>query len=246
MTQTRHDRLIATRRSQLIPRLSLFNEVYAEWRRHAGPQAIVPHAVDLSYRPEIINMIAGPNSGELTKSSFNTFDVRAWIHEWRFRCDEALKEHLKTLNEKAARSADADPFKNELELASTVFICTACTRDTVPRAPLHYPEVLTHSCLNSPVRALEELAACDDEWEYVVAAVNQCNSWSCEPLVLREMRNWACDIVEACGMDPMSTTKAQMDQLDVRLMCKTCVRNKAAFCPIYAREVFSWRAAVRP
>ena len=45
-------------------------------------------------------------------------------------------------------------------------------------------------------------------------------------------------VVECCGLDPDTTTAQEMDELDARLECKTCL-------DVATRYVMSWRAAVR-
>ncbi|KAF7799515.1 hypothetical protein EIP86_010752 [Pleurotus ostreatoroseus] len=254
LEEVRNFRYISERREGLVARLLLFNQFYAAWRRAQKPGAILPQALHLARRPEIRNIVAGPDCPELTVASFTIFDIRSWAHEWYLTCTASLRTHfqkrLKVLSENPFQPFTISPFvKHELELATTVWICSACTYGAAPKAPLHYPEVLTHSCLSRkiPAKTLEKLLRVEDEWEYAVAAVNGYSGWSPEPLVLWGGRDWASDVVRACGQDPSSATKAAMDKLNVRLMCKNCAQEqkKAVGDKICTREVFTWRAAIR-
>ena len=61
LEEVRHFRYISERREGLVARLLLFNQFYAEWRRAQKPGAILPQALHLARRPEIRNIVAGPD-----------------------------------------------------------------------------------------------------------------------------------------------------------------------------------------
>jgi hypothetical protein len=140
--------------------------------------------------------------------------------------------------------------RQHMKLASTVYRCTNCcsrsltdwTNSSSPQAPnfnpLWFPRVLGHRCLTMP-------SDFDVAGKYLTRLGLlhwYCERWSCE---LIEIDDEASEVAEtviwACGMDPRHALAADMDDLDARLECLTCLDP---FEENPSHYVFGWRSAV--
>jgi hypothetical protein len=150
-----------------------------------------------------------------------------------------------------------------IRLACTVFSCIPCkaTRrfdDDHPRLdflsdsssdlpiwrplrtrPLWFPRVLGHRCLTKQRRR----GSTDSTTRLYMLGCHR-QRWSCDSTI--ELDQEACEaavaIVEACWMDPSIATVDDMDQLDERLECLTCL---VPGVEDQFHRIFGWRSAVR-
>ncbi|KAL4070439.1 hypothetical protein J3A83DRAFT_4243270 [Scleroderma citrinum] len=152
-----------------------------------------------------------------------------------------------------------------LSLATTVFCCKTCnpsstdfydwseeyesllsgmlSQPSMSRSPLFYPEVLGHRCLTKKRGYRDDIPGDVTKQLYYPAGFR--TKWSCIPLQIDDTaKNIASKIVEACGLDPLTTTTVQMDTLNPKLACLECVTWDIGYGNQCQTPVFGWRAAV--
>lgn len=217
----REERLVRDRKRLLLDRLPLFHEVVKTYRMSVPPDAIAIDVADFFYHPEILNFI------------INTPDISgpADLDPIRPRLPEIAQELQVQLTDQllALISADAeakyvfDP-ATVLDLATTTFACATCLRkasyqSASPPDVIRYPRVLAHEC------------AVRIEWPksevvdfYMLEKVTYRTSWNRLGLINFDMESRAilADVVEMCGLDPATTTAAEMDAADPIIECLAC------------------------
>ncbi|EPQ54501.1 hypothetical protein GLOTRDRAFT_139079 [Gloeophyllum trabeum ATCC 11539] len=165
-----------------------------------------------------------------------------FVEDWRNKAKDELLPKL----------MGGIPFRctqAQLELAVAVFRCTevphvhfkkqyhcnmAAKGSGWPKEDeqdrIWYPQMLHHKCNTVTGVGLRELPAVKDdpllvlgdgEYGYTCGAKRQ--TWSCKKLVFDEKASKVVvNILVACGMDPRTTTVAELDKEDPRLVCLKC------------------------
>ena len=161
---------------------------------------------------------------------------------------------------------------SKLELATTVFRCDSCSSKFGPddfsfslfyddddviaqhNVLLFYPQVCGHRCLTR----------CQFSWMDPFQQVNDYSidlvdgffdrrvPWNERPLAVdHDASRVAKDIVVLLGLDPSTATTNDLDQLQHRLICHTCVKYPSNDRPEHLKTdtltpvpVLTWRAAV--
>ena len=139
-----------------------------------------------------------------------------------------------------------------LKLATTVFECPEYHCHHI----LFYPQVLGHTCLTRTKNRREVI---DDTLASTTAARRLVDHsviipdapnygrygetqyrciWRARLILRDHARAIAEDLVRLAGLDPTTATVDDMDQLDLRFVCRTCANH----CIV---TLFTWRAAVR-
>ena len=168
---------------------------------------------------------------------------------------------------KAKAESEDDDLAEVLSLATTVFRCKSCTpssfpffdddpwsdilfpgmlspRSPVSRSPLFYPNVMGHRCLTKQRGYSPDYIFADPTIQ-LHHSTNIRMKWSCGPLQLDDTaKEVVSKIVKTCGLDPLSTTTAQMDLLDPMVACLECVTWDREIHDLCQAQVFTWRAAV--
>ena len=130
----------------------------------------------------------------------------------------------------------SDHGENVLDLAqhygSTSFDCTACRRKN-----MQFPAVIAHECLRVRYWRCREDSDAAYFYEDVVLNAWNCRTWSSRNLAVSRASDRAMKIIQACGLDPMKTSRLTLQELDPRICCKTCSRSGVWL-------VMSWRTAV--
>jgi len=164
---------------------------------------------------------------------------------------------------KAVEPCDAD-LTEALSLATTVFRCKACSlsplaffdegpwgdswfsgvRSNAPRSPLFYPNVMGHRCLTKQRQYGSDYLFADSTIQ-LSSPPSLRTKWSCVPLQLDNVaKDIVSKVVEACSLDPLTTTTVQMDFLNPKLACLECVTWDPEIQDLCQASVFTWRAAV--
>lgn len=163
--------------------------------------------------------------------------------------------------------SDTEDVDEERVLATTVFKCPNCTSifisegdidytyvrddpDIGPHLlnisrPLFFPKVLGHSCLTkrNVCTDITRRRKSDDISKSMEYLGTVRRKWSCRELLLdKSTGNIVKRIVEACMLDPKTTTACEMDTLDPRLACLSCADIKDA--DSLDADTFGWRSAV--
>jgi hypothetical protein len=109
---------------------------------------------------------------------------------------------------------------------------------------LFYPNVLGHRCLTKledPELTLESRR----DPAVVLGSSHYRQKWTCEWLGLDERAGRiVASLIKAAGLDPATTTAADMDELDARFACLLCPKL-ADFVGQAVVWAFGWRFAVR-
>lgn len=217
-----------------------------EWWMHQPHRATLPRAMELMRRPEV-RAITEQNCAVLVNRDALAPLVAhfpAWVAEWRAEKEEVLLALVRATPQFAGVPADVDP----LALACLAFDCKACHADALSTQviPPLYPSLLDHECLYAAVSTDDANARPDPFdaallWAMYEPSTDMCRErWSSETLRVGVWHSRAVEIIEACGQDPYTTTREEMDGLGVRLWCEGCNEVfKGA-----RRQVMSWRDCV--
>ncbi|KIJ66489.1 hypothetical protein HYDPIDRAFT_129407 [Hydnomerulius pinastri MD-312] len=110
--------------------------------------------------------------------------------------------------------------------------------------PLFYPKVMGHRCLTKQ-RGFNWDHPGSDPTRQLDYPMGTRTKWMPQPLQLDEKAGKVvANIVTTCGLDPATTTTAQMDELDPQLACLDCLQWSDEELDEADASVFSWRAAV--
>jgi hypothetical protein len=121
--------------------------------------------------------------------------------------------------------------------------------------PLFYPQVLGHRCLTMPETDDYTAYSSNDQSVRLNVDVSPFANW----YSLHSRQSWDClclavdaksgqrvaKIVEACGLDPATTTADDMDLVDARLGCPNCLEWRHLGSNTARITSFGWREAVR-
>lgn len=228
MQTVRDLRLRRELRERLDRRWSIFLRVgpklhHIYLKAHPELWAYGLNVADLAHTPEVIEIMAAPDSTEVDERTFEGLlpKMEAIVEGWRSRTCEALRNMVRA---KTEYPEGVEP----LGLATTIFACGTCAQSY-----LAFLDILTHPCQRPKYLPGE------DPLRYHGAALKpQTHRLGDEnvgfplALSLREYKRSeeAWHVVQLCGKDPMRTTVGEMDELGVRL-----VQNNA---------IMTWRAAV--
>ncbi|KAK0476783.1 hypothetical protein IW261DRAFT_1490057 [Armillaria novae-zelandiae] len=166
-------------------------------------------------------------------------------NEWRSSLDSQLLARL--LNPGGIDSTEL------LSLAQNVLLCSTCN------TPQFYPQVLTHRCLTevSAERSKSDNCAKYDPTlgikpQFCSYPDRYRQSWSAEGLLLDEqLSKIVKDIIRVLGLDPNTTTAADLDDLKMYFRClicrSVCANNKrfiTADDEDHIFRLFGWRRYV--
>ena len=233
--------------------------------------SVMPEPYDFFQFPAIKVVIDQPADVDVDESSFTDIIplLPDMVDEWRVDINTKLAECVKKYKKGGERtqsmdSNEDDERKNDhddvvaerMKLATTVFNCHLCDMDDLsddesesdPRVlepnffkALFYPNVLGHRCLTKP----EDPGFTFDSRRDLTGPFHFRQKWTCEWLGLDERAGRiVASLIEASGLDPATTTAADMDELDARFACLLCAKmaDLIGHAVVWA---FGWRFAVR-
>lgn len=162
--------------------------------------------------------------------------AREYILEWQ----KTIRRELASLLPNYKSDDDDEAIHAKLKLATSVFHCNAGRNCRGEGRTLAYPDILFHPCFtlvtpgNGPSskdpRGIANQKAC---------LMMGGSPWNCNGRVQVHPRQYVVNkVLLCCGKDPRSTTAAEMDEHDFRLLCLECaVRDRVI-------TFMSWRRAV--
>lgn len=214
--------------------------LYTEWWRMQPDKVVLPRAVDIVCRPDMLALIRAPVEQEV---DFEPFVERFpdWAQEWRKSCDDELRKIILNSPEFEGKIlSGVDP----LSLAVVIFTCTQCPG----RLSSLYPHVLGHSCTHEIVRLREDLGLEHEDLVTLSIVQDPIRSdlgfrpWSAKHFKMGVWHQQAVDIIELCGQDPETVTQEEMDALPARIWCEEC---ESSTYDGKTRAVFKWKDVVR-
>ncbi|KIJ57846.1 hypothetical protein HYDPIDRAFT_48423, partial [Hydnomerulius pinastri MD-312] len=210
------------------PRRKVLVGLYNEYvRKPAPPGAAVdmlPHVADLATFPPFDDIIKAPKGTSVGAESFQAAfaQLPSLVQGWR----DDIEAQLGALVVTPRESVDADSPtpgytgpkpSDRLKLASAVFSKEGGVIDMFPDVILPF---YSHSLFNARcVHTNEETV------ESITADALGALPWSLTnphgvPIV--QLFTPAADVVRACGLDPRTATREDMDARNARLICKDC------------------------
>lgn len=238
--ESKQNRIYEEREDVLTIRVQEFYQVYQGWWRRQPNKNVLPRVIDIicrdRYVADFVRLDDDPNEYHGAVSSFSRDAV-----EWRIDREEVLRHLVTGSSSFQGRIQDGvDP----LNLAAVAFSCTVC--EPKHKQPPLYPSILTHGCCYNHPSAFSQLRAVlgnDAQLCHVVSIrTGGASPWSAHTLHLGLWYKRAVAIIKACGQDPTTVTRLEMDALPVRLWC-TCCSEHYSLGDI--RQVMTWRDAVR-
>ncbi|TCD62300.1 hypothetical protein EIP91_007096 [Steccherinum ochraceum] len=231
MKECKTNRLTMVKRRQIKERLTILANILREHfpAMRTTLSDFQPDFVDFAAMPEIRRIADAPSSKMITAEDFAPIKEKLleMVDDWesciRMQLCQAVTSPAYALSTKRPL---------EIQLASTLFDCTSCSR-----RGMHYPGVLAHECTRS--RYYRGLDTKDSAYLYFDTAYSMSNirPWSCSSIVRSPLSDRAKILIEACGEDP-DQVRPMDDNLEAaRLCCKTCSREDV-------KLVMSWRAAL--
>lgn len=158
-----------------------------------------------------------------------------YILEWH----RTVRRELASLLPGYKADDDDEAIHAQLRLATSVFHCNAGRNCRGEGRALAYPEILFHPCFtlvspgNGP-SAKDPRGIANHK-----AGLMMGGFWNCNGRVQVHPRQYAVNkVLSSCGKDPRSTTAAEMDKQDPRLVCVECTTRDSEIA------LMSWRRAV--
>ena len=146
----------------------------------------------------------------------------------------------------ADSSSDTDSTSSEDDLFDPWGFGLGPRRQRLRSNPLFYPKVLGHHCLTKQHGFSWDNSSGDPTKQFDYPMGNR-TRWACNLLQVDEKAGkMAANVVTSCGLDPKTTTAAEMDQLDNELACLECLDWSDEELDQADAPVFGWRAAVSP
>lgn len=218
------------------------------------PESLVPGAADFWNFPVVSVLINAPGDESSILPFKNTAEqIPTFIESWRRVCIQDIIHLLLYLS--LPYPVDHPAKIQQIQLAVAVFTCSKnlCHNDAAKDSEAHqymyYPEYLHHRCNRIRARNYSD----EDEEElakalgvgyhrYPDAVIRQ--KWSCKHLHYDEKASGVIkNILQACGWDWKTTTAADMDRRDPRLVCLKCSFNRRCDGE-RIMMVRGWRSAV--
>ncbi|KAH7889560.1 hypothetical protein F5I97DRAFT_1801888 [Phlebopus sp. FC_14] len=203
------------------------------------PYLPLPPTSSIGFSPPIDSVIRQP--GHVPPEN-----LLAQLHRgFEPACDYILQWHRGVRRELASLlpdyklDDDDEKLHTRLNLAISVFRCTASKRCQLEARVLTYPEMLSHPCFSHPLfsrRPKDPLGHANRQACIAMGGP----SWNWQGLVRpHHKREAVVNIVTCCGKDPKITTIADMDVEDPRVMCMLCLNSGVII-------FMNWRVAVSP
>ncbi|KZT28747.1 hypothetical protein NEOLEDRAFT_1057588 [Neolentinus lepideus HHB14362 ss-1] len=226
------ERLEEARLEVMFSRDALAAKLYKDWLATQALTEPFPSVADICLMKEFNDVIVRPADQPVKKKDFNPAiaTLPQFVEEWRAKAKLELCKVLPALPEDHPNRDNAWKDPQRLDLATTIFGC-GCFNT------VSYPRVLFHRCLTS--FGMSDCKVTDD----LTARFERLN---CVPWGYRDKQRCAVPasrftrtLVQACGLDPETTTKIDMDELDPKFMCLECAPTAGGW-----RRVMAWNNVV--
>lgn len=231
MEDVRTKRVERQRTDVIIERQNVVLPLLLAFRQTRESHIKVPVDADIVCMPPFATIIESDSDDDVTPESFGDAmaQLQTWCNKWWIDQDAFFYSLL------PPTTSDYD---HRLELATTLFKCVGCAK------PISYPRILAHECMTNldwlhvdkNLMGVESLR----RFESLGSLPYNYGGYWCE--YHHKAAEISAGIVEACGMDPKTTTLSDMDEKPVRFadQCKHELFRKEKY-----RNFMSWRAAVR-
>lgn len=242
--QTR--RLLVAKDTLLRNRLAIFKEVFQERLKTLSPAGPLPTPRQFFELPRIRDLILNTSpetdmTADIFRSEMDDFGELA--EEWRTRISTKLVELIKN---SCGHDVNGETI---LELATTVFICTRCGKHF---EHMSYPRALSHACNVAPYAAmgypyqvqsaseLQSMTPEEQTEDFALRSVLQEGRWNFHKhlTVEADITKLLGEVVELCGFNRQTTTRAHMDAANPIIECLSC-HNEGE-----GRAVMSWWTVV--
>ena len=237
LKKIRRERLEVEQFARLRKRANVVVALLGDYALERPVNEVIPGPADVCDMDEFKTVIEDtPDDVEVTQESFKQAMERLpqLITEWRSAKDAELVRIMSASASTPTESQvkESQPANNRalLELATTFFHCKSCS------AMMSYPRILVHNCthvyswrhreLNDPRSSLWGILA-DAPWNLGGLVVG----------VKEGAKESGSLVVKSCGLDPDTTSTQEMDNLDARFECESCVSPSG-------RLTMEWRMAV--
>lgn len=164
------------------------------------------------------------------------FPACEYILDWH----KTIRRELASLLPDYRAEDDDEAVHARLKLATSIFQCNAGLNCRGKGRTLAYPEILFHPCFTL-VRPGDGPSPKDPRGiaKQKAGFMMGGNPWSCSGRVQVHPRQYVVEkTLLCCGKDPRSTTAAEMDEQDPRLVCQDCAARDRVMISM------SWRRAV--
>lgn len=231
-------RLAAAADALMRKRLPVYKDVFKQCLSTLSPTEPHPTPRQLFTAPLIYDLIVKtPATRELVADDFQPLadNFAALVDDWRARVSSNLRDMLK-------EAYEPDPIADEdtvLDLATSFFICGKCTSSM---EPISYPRVLSHNCNCSTWYGDSSgMTAAEEAEDIALRAKLDESLWNQSGLLgfNADLAKLVGDVLEMCGFDRRTTTKAEMDAANPIIECLTCHSD------IQGRAVMTWWTTVR-
>lgn len=240
------DRLEKERIETLKQRHLVVADLFKQYSLKQPASAILPGPADVCIMPEFRSIIWDtPIDTKVDEKAFahGIGRLPQLVEEWRSAKDAEL---LSILNSAASPKPNAESSgkpkdqeheiaidRTQLDLAVTQFQCK------LGGHTISYPRILIHSCTHSllpdwrvpsprdPCRAMWQSLK-EEPWNHDGDRVG----------IDQRIKPHLTKLIECCGLDPNVVTNDQMDELDARFECISCLY------PASGRLAMGWRMAV--
>lgn len=280
MERMKNNRLERERAAIIVSRKQPAVNVLRTYKKSQLPWTeLMPEPIDFCQLAPVKAVLELPNEITVDESSFAEVIplLPGLFADWRKNIEAQMLECLgrgaideRDIYDDESPSPSAEsPSKpsatellHEIQLATTVFRCTACTggqylfdllqdsmMDNYHRLyhhvdksePLFYPKVMSHQCLTRKTHYTTDR---NDVSVYLEQTLLARQPLSCRRLeVNKAAESMMKAIVKFCELDPAAATVNDLDELDVWFGCPECPRWHGG--PDHAEvSVFGWRAAV--
>lgn len=224
MQEYRTERLTRLRQELLRERIPHLHEVVKTYASSVPANTVAPGVGDFFRHKEILDFVIDTPSIS-SPSDFNP--IRPRLPEIAKELLAQMKDRLLAVIKETAGEYVSDP-ATVLELATTTFECETCRQEmnrypSSPADPLRYPRILAHGCARKGKSTWNMKDAVDKDTAALENVTHKC-SWNRHKVVKfdKDSAKVLKDVVELCGLDPKTMTKAAMDELDPIIECLAC------------------------
>ncbi|KIJ69061.1 hypothetical protein HYDPIDRAFT_23921 [Hydnomerulius pinastri MD-312] len=235
------ERVHAGRRSLLVDHWLQFSSIAFFDSPGGSPYLPLPPSATIGFSEHIDLIIrqAGDISPDLLRDQLYAAFLPV--------CDYIIQWHKDVRRELAGLLPGYNPGDDDktnhakLNLATSIFRCTAGNECQLEGRALTYPEILYHPCFTGPgLCARPSPKDPRGLANYKAYLAMGGRPWSCKGRVqLHHRQDVAVKILLSCRKDPGITTMSEMDTDDPRLMCTKCAADDGLMA------FMSWRRAVQ-
>jgi len=200
------------------PRRQILMDEYKKYLQHPPPPGaafdMMPHAADVAEFDPFKVLIMSPESATITATSFTPAfqQLPEFVSSWRAKIDHEFLDLV------CCPENEDDSEKQEdvdcLQLATAVFVVESGS----DRRLLMYPEVLSWPGFFAPPSTI-----LDDEIYLLQVQHFGCRMWSAvrhNPRI--SIFEGTAAIIQAASLNPKTTRREDMDELDARFACGKC------------------------